>query len=70
MSLDAHQEGGSFLFQLFGIASGTLQPLLACYGLLRVVPFFTSDVTECFDLHLYYKSTSCRFYYKGLQASL
>ena len=31
------------------------QPLLACYGLLRVVPFFTSNVvTECFGLEIYW----------------
>ena len=40
----------------------------ACYGLLLVVRLFTSDeVTNCFDLQIYYKSTStkqCRSYYK------
>ena len=50
MSLVAHQEGGISLFHLFGIVSATFQPLLAYYGLFRIVPFFTSNnVTECFD---------------------
>ena len=53
------------------IVSGMFQPLLACYGLLRVVSFLTSnDFTECFDEQIYYESTSCRFYYKGLQVPL
>ena len=66
MSLVANQEGGFSLFHLFGIVSGTFQAFLACYGLFRVFPFFASkDVTECFDQQIYYKSTSCRFYYKG-----
>ena len=65
MSLVAQQEGGFSLFHLFEIISGTLQPLLACYGLFRVVSFFISnDVTECFSLQIYYKSTSYRFYYR------
>ena len=64
MSLVAYQEGGFSLFHMFAIVSGMLQPLLVCYGLFRVVPFFTSnDVTECFDLQIYYKSTSN--YYKS-----
>ena len=71
MSLATHQEGGFSLFHLFGVVPGTLQPLLACCGLFCVVPFFTSnDATECFDSQIYYESTSCRFYYKGLQTSL
>ena len=69
MSLVAHQEGDFFLFHLFGVVSGTLQLLLACYGLFRVVLFFTSnDVTEYYDLQIYYESTS--FYYTGFQALL
>ena len=60
-----HQEGGFSLFYLLGIVFRTSQPVLDCYGLFRVVPFFTSnDATECFDLQIYYKSTSYRFYYK------
>ena len=70
MSLVAHQKGGFSLFHLFGDVSGTFS-LLACYGLFRVVPFFTSNgVTECFDLQIYYELISCRFYHKGLEASL
>ena len=71
MSLVAHTEGGFSLFHLLGVVSGTFQTLLACYGLFRAVPLFTSHkVTECFDLQIYYKSTSCRFYYKEVQALL
>ena len=59
------------LFHLFRAVPGTFQPLLACYGLFRVVPFFTSNgATGFFDLQLYYESTLCRLYYKELQASL
>ena len=62
VSLAPHQEGGFSLSHLFGIVSGALQPLLACYGLFYVVPLFTSnDVTEFFYLQICYKSTSCRF---------
>ena len=53
------------LFHLFEVVSGTFQLLLACYGFFCVVSFFR----EWFDLQIYYESTSCRFYYKGLQAS-
>ena len=71
MSLVAHTKGGFSLFHLLGVVSGTFQTLLAWYGLFRAVPLFTSHkVTECFDLQIYYKSTSCRFYYKGVQALL
>ena len=67
MSLVANQKGGFSLFHLFGVISGTFQALLACYDLFRVAPFFKSNgITECFDLQIYYESTSCRFYYKGL----
>ena len=53
MSFVAHQEGGFSLLYLFGVVSGLFQPLLASYGLLRVVLFFTSnDVTKCFDLQI------------------
>ena len=55
MSLATHKEEDFSLFHLFGIVSGTLQPLLASYGLFCVVPFFTTnDVTECFDLQIRY----------------
>ena len=71
MSLVAHQEGGFSLFHLFGVVSGTFQPLLPCYDLFHAVSFFKGNgVTECFELQIYYESTSCRFCYKGLQASL
>ena len=71
MSLITHQGGEFSLFHLFGVVSGTFQPVLACYGLFHVVLFFTSnDVTECFYLQIYYESISCRLYHKGLQASL
>ena len=40
MSLVAHQEGDFSLFYMFEVVSGTFQPLLACYGLFRVVSFF------------------------------
>ena len=71
MSLVAHTEGGFSLFHLLGVVSGTFQTLLACYGLFWAVPLFTSHkVTICFDLQIYYKSTLCRFYYKGVQALL
>ena len=62
-----HKEGFS-LFQLFGVVSGMFQPRLNCYSLCWVVPFFTSNsVTECFEFQIYYKSTSFRIYYKGVQ---
>ena len=58
MSLVAHQKGALSLLHLFGVVSGKFQPVLASYGLFRVVPFFTSnDATECFDLQIYYEST-------------
>ena len=64
--LVTHKEGGFSLFcLLFGVVSGLFQPVLACYSLLQVVPRFTrDDVTECFDLQIYYKSTSWRCCYK------
>ena len=51
---------------MIGIASGSFQPVAACYGLLLVVSLVTIDD----DLEICYKSTSCRFYYKVGQASL
>ena len=58
MSLIAHQEKGFFLFHLFGVVSGTFQPLLASYGLFRVIPLFMrNDFTEFFDSQIYYEST-------------
>ena len=51
-----NKESGSQ--KLFGVVSGTFQPLLASHGLFGVVPFFTSnEVRECFDLQIYYEST-------------
>ena len=72
MSLVVHKERDFSLFHLvIGVASGTFQPFAACYGLFRVVPLVTTDeVTDCFDLEIYYKSTSCIFYYKVGQALL
>ena len=65
MSLVAHQEGVFSLFHLFEVVSSTFQPLLACYGFFYGIPFFTkNDVIECFDLQIYYQSTSSRVYYK------
>ena len=59
MSLLAYKKERFSLFHLIGVASGTFQTFLACYGLFLVVPLFTSDeVTEYFDLRFYYKSTS------------
>ena len=71
MSLVAHQ-GGFSLFHLFKIISVTLKPLLACYSLFRVVPFFTSnDVTECLickftinQLHIDFITKDCKRHYK------
>ena len=60
------KEGGFSLFRLFGVVSSLFQPVIACHGLFRFVSHFTSnDVAKCFDLQIFYKSTSCRFYYKG-----
>ena len=42
-----------------------VQPTPACCGFFWLIPLFTSeDATECFDLQIYNKSTSWRFYYK------
>ena len=72
MSSVAHKEGGFSLSRLlFGVVSVLFQSVLACYSFLWFVPLFTSDdVTECFDLQIYYKSTLCRFSYKLGQALL
>ena len=51
MSLIAHKGRGLSLFHSLGDALGTLQPLLAWYGLFRVASLFTSNnVTEYFGL--------------------
>ena len=69
MPLVVNRKKGFSLFHLFGVGPGSFQRVLACYGLFLVVSLFTSDnITECFDLQIYYKSTSCRFYYTGRQA--
>ena len=69
MSLVARKEGAFSLFHLSGVVSGTFQPFPACYGLFWVIPLFTSDdVTECFNLQIYYKSAStkeCKYHYKA-----
>ena len=71
MPLVAHTETGFSFFYLLGVVSGTFQTLLTCYGLFQWVPLLRSHkVTDCFDWKIYYKSTSCRFYYKGVQALL
>ena len=72
MSLVVHNKETPSLFHLLlRVVSGSFQPVLAYYGLFRFASFFMSDdVTECFDLQIYYKSTSCRFYYKVRQALL
>ena len=62
MSLATHKVVGFTMFHLFRVVSGTFRSLLACYGLFRMVPLSTSnDVTECFDLRIYHKSTSLDF---------
>ena len=51
ISLVAHKVGGFSLFHLlFGVVSGSFQPVLACYGLYRVFPPFTNDGITCFCL--------------------
>ena len=48
MSINIYQGGFSLFHLPFGVVSSTFQPVVACYGLLRVVPLFTSDgVAEC-----------------------
>ena len=60
-----------FIFSLDWSCSGTFQTFPACFGLFPVAPLFTSDeVTECFDLQFYNKSTSkkeCKSLYKAGQ---
>ena len=47
MSLLPYKEEDFPLFNLIGVAYGTFQTFLACYGLFPVLPLFTSDeVTE------------------------
>ena len=46
MSLVVHQEGVFSLLHFFGVIFGLFQPLLSCFGLFRVVPFFTSKTPE------------------------
>ena len=71
MSLLVYKKEGFSLFHLIGVASGTFQTFPVCYGLLPVVPLFTSDeVTDYFDLQFYHKSTSktdCNSLYKAGQ---
>ena len=72
MSLVVHQEGVFSLFKLSGVVSGTFQPLLACCGLFRVVPFFTSKTSEndlickftMNQLHVDFITKDCRRHYK------
>ena len=43
-SLVTNKEGDFLWFcLLFGVVPGSLQPVLACHGLLRVDPLFRSD---------------------------
>ena len=72
-SLVTNKEGDFLWFcLLFGVVPGSLQPVLACYGLLRVDPLFRSDDVTYFFFHfqIYNESTSCRFYCKVGQALL
>ena len=72
MSLVDHQEGVFSLFHLFGVVSGTFQPLLACYDLFRVFPFFTSKGSEndlickfnMNQLHVDFATKDCKRHYK------
>ena len=57
MSLVALQEGRFFLLHLFGVASGMFQPWVSSSYLWLVLHRYKQDVTECFDLQIYYKST-------------
>ena len=51
MQLVANKEGCFALLRLFGVVSGSFEPVLACYGLFQVVSLFKSDnLRECFDL--------------------
>ena len=62
--LDVVGQGGGGYFWHVTASSSLL------YLVLRRSIFTSNNVTECFDFHIYYKSTSCRFYYKGLQVLL
>ena len=65
MSWVVHKEGGFSLFYfLFRVVFDLFQPILACPGLLRVVPPFTSDgVKECFGFQI------CRKLYVGFRTN-
>ena len=54
------------LFHLFGIISGTLQPLLACYILFRVVPFLQATTSQNVlnQLHVDFITKDCKCCYK------
>lgn len=43
MSLVAHKVEGIALSHLFGVVSGSFQPVFACCGLLLLVSFFTNE---------------------------
>ena len=72
ISLVAQKERILSLFCLiFVVVSDSFQPVPALYDFFRVIPMFTSDhAKECFDLQIYFKSTSARFYDKVGQALL
>ena len=56
---------------MFVVASDSFQPVPALYEFFRVIPVFTSDgVKECFDLQIYFKLISYRFYDKVGQGLL
>ena len=57
MSLVALQEGRFSLLHLFGVVSGTFQPWVSSSYLWLVLHRYKQDVTECFDLQIYYEST-------------
>ena len=65
ISLVAHKVGGFSLFHLlFGVVSGSFQPVLACYGLYRVFPPFTNDGITCFVLQILSIIKRGKSYYK------
>ena len=72
MSLVAPQKGGFSLSRLsFGVVLLLVKAYSSFHSLFWAVPPFARDnVTEYFDLQIYYKSTLCRLYYKVRQALL
>ena len=69
MSLVAHQERGFSMFHLFGVVSGTFQPLLACLALFHFLEAAASqNVLACKiamnQLHVDFITKDCKRYYK------